>query len=493
MYGKKLNKKIKNLYQITKEDKKMINQKIKNQKEFLNTFRFDVGDKTLSLLDSCYSANLNSKKYFAEMNNRVNSIFQHTKEEGLKPVFVTLTAPARFHKLNRDGTLKVSPADTAKELSQIWAKFLRLKIFKRMREDTGHSLVYFRVYEPHQSGVPHIHAMLFLPSEYILSVKKRFYEYFTDFGTNEKAIDFKYNFYEKDKKGNVTGGAIAYIMKYITKTFINESDNEKIDNVVYWYIKYRVRRFLTSRTLAPLLLYRKIRYNFSYLKDKSYLYVSEQYKIGVINRFFNDTQFTQYFINPDTGEVEEKTLYAKATNQEGIKSEASVKSFLKYFALKLKRTFGKDFTNEHFHNLMPNYYVNYIEDDLEDEEEDIFFDIINNYHFNNYYYKQRQALLDEHNPRTQDKPLIVTVDGIDTYYFSKSENKFKPIRQYPSKLNDFALMSYFYKLDRAPIEDEGSLKHYGLVKNECIKRGLLKGVICSLNDYNFDFEVTEND
>jgi hypothetical protein len=479
MYGRKTNKKIKNLYQITKEDKKKINQKIKNQKDFLNTFLFEVGNKTLSLLDSCYSANLNSKKYFAEMNNRVNSIFQYTKEENLKPVFITLTAPSKFHKQNNDGTLKISPSDTAKELSQIWAKFLRLKIFKHMKKDTGHSLIYFRVYEPHKSGVPHIHAMLFLPSEYILPIKKRFYEYFTNFGTNEKAIDFKYNFYEKDKKGNVTGGAIAYIMKYITKTFINESDNEKIDNAVYWYIKYRIRRFLSSRTLAPLLLYRKIRFNFSYLKDKSYLYVSEQYKMGIINRFFNDTQFTQYFINPDTGEVEEKILYAKATSQEGIKSEAYVKSFLKYFSLKIKKLLGKDLTNESFNNLMPINYVNYINKDLEEDEENILFEIINNYHFSNKYISRKKDF-------KFNESLLVNINGIDKYYFSRLEGKFKKIRQIPSKLSDLKLLAYFRQFKDLIFEDESDFTHYGVIKNECIKRGLINATYLSLNNYNFN-------
>jgi hypothetical protein len=484
MYGhikpKKRNKKIKNLYQITKEDKKKINQKLKSQKEFLNSFMFEAGDKTMSLLDSCYSANLNSKKYFAEMNNRVNSIFQYTQELGLKPAFITLTAPGMYHKLNKNGTLKISPSDTAKELSQIWAKFLRLKIFKRMKDDTGHGLIYFRVYEPHQSGVPHIHAMIFIPADYILEVKKRFYDYFKDFGTNEKAMDFKYNFYNKDKNGNVTGGAIAYIMKYITKTFVNESDNTKVDNVVYWYVKYRIRRFLSSRTLAPLLLYRKIRFNFLHLEDDSYLHVSEQYKKGIITRFFNDTQFTQYFVNPDTGEVEEKILYSKSI-QTDEPTPASVKSFLKYFALKLKRNFDKEYLSNHFHALMPNYYTNYINDDLEDDEEDMLFDIINNYHFTN-----KHILHQEKEPEFK-KVLKVLHNGVETHFYCESEKRFKHTRKTPAQLKDYELIRYFKELDKRSFENDSDLKHYGVVKNECIKRELIKGVICSINDYNFDF------
>ena len=88
------------MYGITKKDKKRIDKKIQGQKDFLQNFSVEIGDKQHTMLDSCYSANLNPKKYFAEMNNRVNSIFGYTKDAGLKPVFVTLTAPAKFHKKN---------------------------------------------------------------------------------------------------------------------------------------------------------------------------------------------------------------------------------------------------------------------------------------------------------------------------------------------------------------------------------------------------------
>lgn len=291
------------MYGITENDRKQIDLKIKHQREFLKNFSLDLGDKDINLLDSTYSANLNPKKYFAEINNRVNSMFDYAKDKGLKPVFVTLTAPSKYHKRYKDGKLIFDPNETAKVLSEIWAKFLRLKLFKRMKEDTGHNLVYFRVYEPHKSSVPHLHAMLFLPVNYILPVKRRFKRYFNDFGTNKKAMDFRYTWYKE------AGGAVAYIMKYITKTF-KDTNTDNVNDSVYWYIKHKVRRFLSSRTLMPLFVYRKIRHHYKEL-DYDFVKLSEQYKSGQITRLFEDTCISIVDFNPHTEELEDIILWQK--------------------------------------------------------------------------------------------------------------------------------------------------------------------------------------
>lgn len=446
------------MYGITNKDKKKIDKKIEYQKEFLQSFSIEVGDKFHSMLDSCYSANLNPNKYFAEMNNRVNSIFEYTKSENLKPVFITLTAPARFHKKNKKGKLIVDPSDTAKELSKIWAKFLRLKIFKHMKSDTGHNLIYFRVYEPHKSGVPHMHAMLFLPNEYILKVKKRFYNYFNDFGTNKKAIDFKYTFYDKDNKGYSTGGAIAYIIKYITKTFTNEDSNINND-AVYWYVKHRIRRFLSSRTLAPLILYRKIRHDFKNMEN-DYLYITKKYQIGQIQRLFNDTVFTINRFNTDTEDYEDIILYKKMIlDPENPTSEAKEKAYLKYFALKLGRIFGKEFLEINYSQLMPNYYVNYINDDENELEsiDEILFQILSDKEYDEKFArKEKQIDRKDYDYR-----------GFDCYKPNRS-NSFNGLTIVPARLKDMQLLNYHKKLQLAKLEDL-DMKHYGVVENEIKK------------------------
>jgi hypothetical protein len=183
------------MYGISTYDIQTIDTKLELQRKYIQSRFFDFGEETKSAIEFTYSANLNPKKYFAEMNNRINSIFEYAKQLNLKPVFVTLTAPSKYHKFNVNGDLKINPNETAKELTQIFNKFTNLRIFQKMKKELGHGLIYFRVYEPHKSGVPHLHAMLFLPTDYILDIKKKFFSYFTDkvkWGNNRKSIDFKY-------------------------------------------------------------------------------------------------------------------------------------------------------------------------------------------------------------------------------------------------------------------------------------------------------------
>ncbi|MBU0923912.1 replication endonuclease [bacterium] len=296
------------MYGITNLDIDFLDTKVKNQKQWMldNLSDFDFGENKTAL-DFTYSANLNPDKYFAEMNNRINSIFDYAKELKLYPVFVTLTAPSQFHKKDRNGNLKINPNTTAKELTQIWNKFTNLQVFQKLRKSTGQSLMYFRVYEPHKSAVPHMHAMLFLPKDSILEVKNKYYEYFTDkvkWGNNKKSIDFKYTWY------NSAGGAVAYIMKYVTKTFKNSND-KSIQYASYWYMKHNIRRFLCSRNLRlPITVYRKIRHYFT--NKSSYLDIAKEYKDNnSIHRIFNDNTYSYMKYNIDTQQVDEVILWEK--------------------------------------------------------------------------------------------------------------------------------------------------------------------------------------
>lgn len=399
------------MYGITTNDIKIIDEKLEYQKKYLMNRYFTFEGETKTVLDFTYSANLNPTKYFAEMNNRINSIFQYAKDLNLKPVFMTLTAPSKYHQTDRNKNLLISPNETAKALTQIFNKFTSLQIFRRLKKELGHGLIYFRVYEPHKSGVPHLHAMLFLPSDYILDVKKKFYSYFTDlgrWGNNKKSIDFKYTWY------NSAGGAIAYIMKYVTKTFKNDND-DSLQYASYWYIKYNIRRFLCSRTLAPVTIYRKIRHFFK-KHDNDYLKVSELIRNNQIHRLFDDTTFSYMRYNYETGEVEDITIWQKNTD------------------LILQSRVKKDITIS----------LKYTKKD----------------------YK---------------KPLKVIVSDFEKYSFSDKLNKFVLMPVIPSLLKDYQLYEYYKILDKKDFNDI-DVVHFGLVKNELIKRGIIEDDIIPLND-----------
>lgn len=405
------------MYGLDPLDYEAIDKKLDFQKAFIENkfFDFDFAENK-SALEFTYSANLNPNKYFAEMNNRINSIFQHSKNLDLMPVFCTITAPSKYHQTDKNRKLIYSPNETAKALTQIFNKFTNLQVFQRMKKETNHGLIYFRVYEPHKSGVPHCHIMLFLPKNYILEVKNKFFEYFTNaerWGNNKKSLDFRYTFYN-------VNGAISYIMKYVTKTFKNENDTT--NKAWYWYIKNRVRRFLTSRTLAPLEIYRKVRYFFKNIPN-DYLYVTNLIKNNQIIKLFEKTTFNYMRYNLDTGEVEDVTLWQKSAE------------------------------------LILNSRI-----------------------------KTNQTFTLKYNPKVHKNALMVFVSEFVKYSFSDNLNKFIIVPVVPSKLKDYQLNKYYDLLIKDL--DNIDLVHFGVVKNEMIKRGFLheiQDVYINPKLYNSDF------
>ena len=405
------------MYGLDPLDYEVIDEKLDFQKSFIENkfFDFDFAENK-SALEFTYSANLNPNKYFAEMNNRINSIFQYSKNLDLMPVFCTITAPSKYHQTDKNRKLIYSPNETAKALTQIFNKFTNIQVFQRMKRETNHGLIYFRVYEPHKSGVPHCHIMLFLPKNYILEVKNKFFEYFKNaerWGNNKKSLDFRYTFYN-------VNGAISYIMKYVTKTFKNENDTT--NKAWYWYIKNRVRRFLTSRTLAPLEIYRKVRYFFKNIPN-DYLYVTKLIKNNQIIKLFEKTTFNYMRYNLDTGEVEDVTLWQKSAE------------------------------------LILNSRI-----------------------------KTNQTFTLKYNKKVHNNALMVFVSEFVKYSFSDNLNKFVIVPVVPSKLKDYQLNKYYDLLIKDL--DNIDLVHFGVVKNEMIKRGFLyetQDVYINPKLYNSDF------
>lgn len=404
------------MYGLDPLDFEAIDKKLDFQKAFIQNKLFDFVDDTKSALEFTYSANLNPNKYFAEMNNRINSIFQYSKNLDLMPVFCTITAPSKYHQTDKNRKLIYSPNETAKALTQIFNKFTNLQVFQRMKKETNHGLIYFRVYEPHKSGVPHCHIMLFLPKNYVLEVKNKFFEYFTNaekWGNNKKSLDFRYTFYN-------VNGAISYIMKYVTKTFKNENDTT--NKAWYWYIKNRVRRFLTSRALAPLEIYRKVRYFFKNISN-DYLYVTKLIKNNQIIKLFEKTTFNYMRFDLETGEVEDVTLWQKSAE------------------------------------LILNSRI-----------------------------KTNQTFILKYNPKVYNNALMVFVSEFVKYSFSDNLNKFVIVPVIPSKLKDYQLNKYYDLLIKDL--DNIDLVHFGVVKNEMIKRGFLnemQDVYINPKLYNSDF------
>jgi len=187
-------------------------------------------------------------------------------------VFITLTAPSRFHRMTKilnpksKKLLKVienskyqnlSPRDTQDYLVNLWAK-IQSKFSRENIKPYG-----FRIAEPHHDGTPHWHFLLFIEPEQKQQLKEIFTTWALQDNSEEKGAS-EYRIKIEDIKRGInpdTGNpysATGYIIKYICKSIdgygINNQLSENKDwsqtnaiesaiNIEAWARENRIRQF----------------------------------------------------------------------------------------------------------------------------------------------------------------------------------------------------------------------------------------------------------
>ena len=251
-------------YGLSKNDLNLTTEKLQKQKQFLDfSFIYDrISHNKIPLSDIFISANHAPERYYAEIQNRVNTLTTLAKERNLQALFMTITLPSQYHKqkqLSRGKNKNIlidnpkyngtTPKESVKELTKMFA---RLRHDRALKDGlTKEDRIYFRVNEPTKSGTPHTHILMFVPVDRVERVKKAFKRLF-----DERANDI-----QDDIKN-----AASYVMKYINKTLpLSKAENlsEKDKYLNAWYSKHRIIRFHSSRTLAPLNIYRLMYNRFS--------------------------------------------------------------------------------------------------------------------------------------------------------------------------------------------------------------------------------------
>jgi len=245
-------------YGLSRGDLTSVQAKIAKQNNFLtgSFIRNNSTGQTFSLKDCIISSNHSPKRYHGEIQNRINTLDREAKSAGLTPVFLTITLPTEFHRMKQDkkGSLVdnpkysgKSPRDAAKVLTKMFAK---LRQDRSLKELSKSQRMYYRVNEPHKDGTPHTHILLFIPPDRVSRVERAFYRLF-----NQKG-----NKFEKDIRN-----AASYVMKYINKTLPLSKDHYTEDDEYLnaWYTHHRINRFCSSRSTAPMYLYRLLHHRYS--------------------------------------------------------------------------------------------------------------------------------------------------------------------------------------------------------------------------------------
>ncbi len=249
-------------YGLSLADFAQVKAKLKFQKLFLKySFLNDrLNNKYMSLSNLIISANHAPERYYAEIQNRVNTLETIAKERNLKPLFMTLTLPSEYHKhkITKSGKLVknlkyngVNPRESVKLLTKMFAKLRQDRSLKELKKEER---IYFRVNEPHKDGTPHTHILMFIPSDRIEKVKTAYKRLF-----DTKANDIQV-------VTNDIKNSVAYVMKYVNKVLpLSQKKNLSIkeEYLNAWYSKHRIVRFNASKTLAPLEMYRLLHKQFS--------------------------------------------------------------------------------------------------------------------------------------------------------------------------------------------------------------------------------------
>lgn len=257
-------------YGISKSDLVSVELKLKLQEEFLkySYIKDRTTGNTLSLKECVILSNHNPQRYYAEIQNRIDTLQREAENAKLTPVFLTITLPSEFHTMKQkspnDTTIVknpkyngVEPREATKILTKMWAK---LRQDRSLKELSKNQRMYYRVNEPHKDGTPHAHILLFIPASKIEKIEKAFNRlYFS-----------KSNKFVKDIQN-----AKNYIMKYINKTLPKSKEHITQDDEYLngWYVKNRINRFCSSRSTAPIYLHRLLHHRFT-------LYALTQIKKG---------------------------------------------------------------------------------------------------------------------------------------------------------------------------------------------------------------------
>lgn len=264
------------MFGLTQYQVQKAKNKIASQKAFLEKHYIKVGTDNLSLASFTKNAYINSDRYIAEVNHRVWSLYHYAKNHNLRNIFLTITLPSEYHPKikNRYKNPKFINDDEhtsragARELSKIYKKLLDLRAYKNIDKEDK---CYFRVYEPHKDGTPHLHSSIFVPEHEIDNVVESFKRWFK---TNYPNLQFKI-------ETNINN-PVAYLMKYILKTFDDLRDKSKdITHLSLWYLSHRITRFYTSQTLISLDVYRRLKGRYSLLE------LTKMYQDKIISVFLN--------------------------------------------------------------------------------------------------------------------------------------------------------------------------------------------------------------
>lgn len=173
----------------------------------------------VSLWDIAQHTNFNSVVKLAETAKRLDGIQGQADREGMIARFITITCPSKYHRFSKDRfNPKFDKSLTSKDAKKHLSKVVK-DAHKRL-SNAGIPVIGMRVLEPHHDGTPHLHAVIWAMPETIEEVVNAYkVEALAVDGGERGAAENRF-----DCKDMYEGGAVGYLMKYLTKNLGQESN-----------------------------------------------------------------------------------------------------------------------------------------------------------------------------------------------------------------------------------------------------------------------------
>ncbi|MCK3658524.1 replication protein [Pasteurellaceae bacterium Pebbles2] len=200
----------------------------------------DNPEEQQDLLDMVFKSDTNPVNRRHLMMTMLNGVEAWAEDQGDVPLFLTLTAPSRYHATLFNGLDNpkwngASPNKTHKYLNSVWVK-TRALLAKR-----GIRFYGMRVAEPHHDATPHWHLLMFVKPEQKEEVITLFRNKALEEDGNERgAKEHRFLVEEIDPE---KGSATAYIAKYIAKNVDGfAKDDERSDEDPELLLKDNAKR-----------------------------------------------------------------------------------------------------------------------------------------------------------------------------------------------------------------------------------------------------------
>lgn len=190
-----------------------LRQKKKEAREYMErmVLESEEGD-VIGMMEAANSGISNPEVLNAELMNRINGYQDCASRRKHIGIFVTATAPSRFHRSGAGFDRNSTPRNAQKYMAEVWSRTRAALAYAKV---AIHGL---RVIEPHHDGCPHWHMIVFMRKGDAPKFRKIFADYFRaedaheliSYAAKRARVDFK-------TIDPTKGSAAAYVAKYIAK------------------------------------------------------------------------------------------------------------------------------------------------------------------------------------------------------------------------------------------------------------------------------------